>query len=140
MFDLKQYVEDHINGKIRIATTYRRGLINDHVEVYHTISVEDARIEVYHVFARQDYRVGRGPEPLPKTDEGFFQKRLLTEAEKERGWEKVATIKRNLSNLEDALALAKPEAEKRNVVLYVYEPETGTKIEWKPENWIPTHG
>ncbi|MBI2656578.1 hypothetical protein HYX03_02475 [Candidatus Woesearchaeota archaeon] len=130
-------MDSHIGETIRVADSYTRGLINDHVSVLHTSDLEQPQTRIYNVYARKDYNVGKGPRPIPRDMELGYRE-LLEEGEKPRGWGHVDTICKKKATLDEAMKLAEAEAKRRGVVLYL--DDTTTTIRWHPDGWQPQLG
>ena len=132
-------VASHIGETVRIADTYTRGLINDHVSAQWASGLEP-ETKIYNVYARRDYNVRKGPEPIPKGErEGYYMsKKDLELGEKPRGWGPIDTICEKVT-LDEAMKLAEPEAQKRGVVLYLNDISE-TTIKWHPDGWQPREG
>jgi len=125
---------NHIGETVRVADSYTRGLINDHVSVLRTMDLKTLE-KVYNAYARRDYNVGRGPRPIPKDIGRDYEP--LNKGEKPRGWGHIDTICENVA-LDDAMRLAEAEAKRRGVVLYL--DDTTTTIRWHPDGWQPRLG
>jgi len=110
-------MSSHIGETVRIADLYTRGLTNGHVSVQRTTDGQ-AGNKLYTVYAREQYNLGRGPRPMPTGREDMFNHDLLQQGEKPRGWGHIDTLCQN-ANLDEAMKVAKPEASRRGVVLYL---------------------
>lgn len=131
-------MSDDIPNKVKIVDPYATGVINDHVSVQKT-GLDSQGPRIYSVFARQDYNVGKGPRTIPRVrGEDHFQILEHSDRSNPRGWGNVDTLCQE-ATLEEALAIAEPEAKRRGVVLYLDEfPSTAVK--WRPEGWEPRIG
>ena len=125
---------NHINELIRTADIYTRGLTNDHVAVQIVASFD----ETYSAYARSGYNVGKGSRPMPIQTERMFERELLAEGEKPRGWSKIDILCEKVS-LDESMRLAETEAKKRGFVLYLQTPK-GDEIKWHPDGWEPQQG
>jgi len=125
----------HIGEKVKIASRYNAGVINDHLEISPNSVSEDTN---YNGYLRKDFYFGFGPEDFPSDIRGErrFSRRLLEDEGKRRDWQKTSTEFENLS-LDEALATGQEIAERENVVLYLRAEGGYNEIKWHPDGWEP---